>query len=168
MGAPITGNGQGLCSTVMSTRVVQLNINSEMKKRLAEYHHTFDNLLTGADETVKRAIHRATASRIKEPHLSQKEIASGILSVLSESKELMTTAEIVKELGSELSDRLTNKDWEKTHSDRPSRWEKNARFAIYQFLKKQKMIEARSKNQWTITEIGRGYLATTSSPKLTK
>ena len=143
---------------VRGKEYLKLNINSEMKKSLAEYHHTFDSLLTGADEIVRKALRRSGSTRIKEPHLSQKEISPYILSVLSASRSLMSTAEIVKELGSELGHLLTDKDWEKTKPDRPPRWQKNARFAIYQYLKKQKMIEAKSKNQWAITEKGKEFL----------
>ena len=127
---------------------------NETYNQLAQYHHTFGALLEGASHEVKKQVSKASSARVRGVHLTGKELEYTILSELNGLSKPLEAKGIIERLAATLGRRFEPADLEVDTEGRP-RWERNARFMIYQHLKRNGMIEAKSKNQWTITNKGR-------------
>jgi hypothetical protein len=75
------------------------------------------------------------------------------LKILNESSKPLSGAEMIQNLKTKFDGEFSKADLKILSGGRP-RWEATARFAIYQGLKKKDLIEAKTKNQWTITQKG--------------
>jgi hypothetical protein len=73
--------------------------------------------------------------------------------MLNESQQPLSGVEMIKKLSEKFDGQFSKADLEILSGGKP-RWEATARFAIYQGLKKKGLIEAKNKNQWTITQKG--------------
>lgn len=137
---------------------VQLLIGKQSSSnysKLAKYHHNFGDLLSGATSEVQEAVMRAK-KRIEGQHFKQHDYERGILAILVSDSPL-STKQIVNKIKERMGPRFREADLENVSRGR-TRWESTARFAIYQGLKKKGFIEAKTKNQWTITNKGRDAL----------
>ena len=83
----------------------------------------------------------------------QRDYEKEILAILANQKAPLTSREIIARIKERMVAKFSEADLERVSHDRV-RWEATARFAIYQGLKKRKLIEAKSKNQWLITSKG--------------
>jgi hypothetical protein len=63
----------------------------------------------------------------------------------------MSTRQIISEIEKRMGHRFSAADKARMNRYR-LRWENTARFAIYQGLKPRGLIEAKRKNQWTLTQ----------------
>lgn len=157
----------GKSSTISGREYIQLNIGGEGSTnyyKLAEYHHNFGNLLQGATSDVQRAV-KTASKRIEGQHFTQQDYEKEILRILAEEKHPLSSKEIVTKIKERMGNSFSKADLARGSHGR-IRWETTVRFAIYQGLKKDGSIEAKTKNQWVITPLGRRRLesATASSP----
>jgi hypothetical protein len=120
--------------------------------KLADYHHNFGKLLSGATAEVHKAVQRAW-KRIEGQHFTQSDYEREILAILAEAKVPLSSKKIVVKIKEKMGTRFSQADLESTSRGR-ARWESTARFAIYQGLKRRGLIEAKTKNQWVITSKG--------------
>jgi len=137
---------------------VRLNIGREGSatyEELRTYRDNFVQLTQGATSRVKKELERASRI-ILEKHLTQSQAELKILQILSNSKSVLSTREIVKFVKEMLERDFTKADLQELSHGR-LRWEVTTRFAIYQGLKKKNMIESKGKNQWVITDKGLEY-----------
>jgi hypothetical protein len=125
---------------------------------LRVYSGNFNQLLGGATKEVKKAVREAT-KRIKEPHFKQSDFAREILQMLGAEVHPLGRKEIVRRVGERFRGQFSDADLTELRSRKP-RWEKNARWAITS-LNRDGLIEARARNQWTITAEGRSALKKT-------
>lgn len=140
----------------------QLGIGKEGSKtyeELAPYHHTFGHFLKGASISVQKEVRNATRARVEGEHLSARDLELAILRELDGESKPISTKNIIDRLSSSIGGMFHEADLETNKSDRRPRWEKNTRFVIYQNLKRTQLIEAKSKNQWVITNKGRVRLS---------
>jgi hypothetical protein len=138
---------------------IQLNIGkegSENYSKLAPFHHTFEKLLQGATTDVQRAVRKASR-KVEGEHFVQREYEREILTILTEAELPMSSKQLIDKIKERMGSSFSKADLGTTSRGR-TRWESTARFAIYQGLKKRKLIEAKSKNQWVITTQGRAFL----------
>jgi len=125
---------------------------SESYELMRQYRSNFNLLLTGATKEVRKAVKKAVR-RIEGEHFKQPEFERKILQMLAIEANPLQSKEIIRRLELELEGNFSEADLEPGKDGR-LRWEKTARFAIYQGLKTKGFIEAKSKNQWVITPKG--------------
>lgn len=92
--------------------------------------------------------------RVEGQHFKQPDFEKEILLILSKSTGPLSSLELIGMLKQRMASKFSRADLEIGNRGR-TRWENTARFAIYQGLKKRGLIEATTKNQWTITSKGR-------------
>ena len=126
---------------------------SETFERFREYRDNFQKLLAGATPEVRRTVQRAS-KRVEGEHFKQPDFVTEILLMMSTSDKPLQGKEIFERLAAKLSNKFSKWDLEIGKSNEP-RWKKTAAFAFYRSLVPQKLVEARSKNQWVLTEKGR-------------
>jgi hypothetical protein len=128
---------------------------SESYDALQQYRENYHQLLKGASDEVKKAVRQASR-KVEGEHFKQRDFAPLILQVLSQQKGPLERKEIVRKLAEQVQGKFSKADLEKLGSR--ARWEKTARFAISD-MALDGAIEAKSKNQWVITDKGREKLA---------
>lgn len=136
----------------------QLSVGKEgsvVYEALRIYNRNFNQLLGGATNEVKEAVREAT-QRIREPHFKQSDFEGEILQMLASEGRPLGRKEIVTRLGERFRSQFSGADLAELRSKKP-RWEKNARWAITS-LSHRGLIEAKARNQWTITVDGRAVL----------
>ena len=92
-------------------------------------------------------------NRVQGQHFSQQDYEKEILLILSGPQVPCSARDIVARVKQRMGGRFSAADLEHGKDDRV-RWENTVRFAIYQGLKKRGLIEAKAKNQWTLTQKG--------------
>ena len=125
---------------------------SQSHEAVRQYRSNFNLLLTGATQEVRKAVRKATR-RIEGEHFKQPDFERRILQMLAVETNPLESKEIIRRLQLELESKFSEADLEPGKDGR-LRWEKTARFAIYQGLKTKRLIEAKTKNQWVITPKG--------------
>ncbi len=140
---------------------IQLSIRegSENYRRLAAYHDSFDALLIGASKEVRHVVQQAS-QRIAEPHFKQGDFERALLAMLASETRPLGRKEMIERLYADLHDRFSPADSVILKSKGP-RWERTARWAITN-LNARGLVEAKSRNQWTITGKGRAELSEVS------
>jgi hypothetical protein len=126
---------------------------SETFERFREYRDNFPKLLVGAAPEVRMTIRRAS-KRVEGEHFKQPDFVNEILLIMSMVDKPLEAKEIMERLAAKLSGKFSKWDLEIGKANEP-RWKKNAAFAFYRGLVPQKLVEARTKNQWVLTEKGR-------------
>jgi hypothetical protein len=126
---------------------------SETFEKFREYRDNFQKLLVGATPEVRMTVRKAS-KRVEGEHFKQPDFMREILLVMSTVDKPLQGKEIFERLAANLSDKFSSWDLEIGKSNEP-RWKKTAAFAFYRGLVPQKLVEARAKNQWVLTEKGR-------------
>lgn len=130
---------------------------SDTYETLRAYRSNFEELLSGASHEVRRTVEQVS-KKIEGAHFKQSDYEREVLAILSQEPNPLRAKEIVGKLRERMRDRFSKADLEVTKGNIP-RWVKTARFAIFQGLKRQGLIEPKAKNQYVITPKGREYLA---------
>jgi len=125
---------------------------SETFEKFREYRDNFPKLLEGATPEVRTAVKKAFKF-VEGEHFKQEDFKREILLVMSAVDKPLQHAEIQERLSAKLSTKFSKWDLEIGRSNEP-RWKKTAAFAFYRGLVLQKLVEARGKNQWVLTEKG--------------
>jgi hypothetical protein len=139
-------------------RVVIGKEGSSNYEAFRQYRDNF-HLLTGA--TTRQHIGRHAVEQYHAPltgkHLKQRDLEAEILHVLSGQSSPLSTKQIIQTIRDRLANTFSETDLAKISAGR-TRWEATTRFAIYQGLKRKKMIQSKGKNQWVITQSGLEHL----------
>ena len=146
----------GTKSKVGNKEYIHLRIGregSESYSALAKYHSNWGILLSGASKEVRKTVEGAF-KRVEGKHLTKPVYEREVLKLLAEQTAPLGRKEIVTKLSERLAGEFSKADLERTSKGKRLRWEKYARFAV-SGLAIQKLIAARTKNQWVITEEGR-------------
>src|SRR5207249_2635110 len=118
--------------------------------------HLFNPLVIGKGAAGPKRVFKWVEGK----HWKQSELKKEVLKLLAEKKTPMGRKGII----SALKRRLTLSAADKVMLGSRTRWEKTARFAITN-LSLDKSIEARAKNEWTISKKGRRALKSLQKTK---
>lgn len=127
-------------------------LGDAMKQSLHPYKNAY-YMIVGAGSKNSRMLAQSTG-RVSRKHLKQADYEKEVLKILAESGVPMSSKEIIAAIFKRLGPRFSPADQEPLSRGR-LRWEGTARFAIYQGLKPRGLIEAKAKNQWTLSTKGR-------------
>jgi hypothetical protein len=96
---------------------------------IAEYHHNFAALLSGATREMQKAVQKASR-RVEGQHFKQPDFEKEILLILSKSLGPLSSLELIRMLKQQMASQFSKADLEIGNRGR-TRWENTARFAIY-------------------------------------
>lgn len=131
-------------------------LGDRMKEELHLYHDGYHFILRRPGEFRRGT--KQPPGRIAGKHFKQSDYEREALRILSQAQGPMRTQEIVQMVKDSMGSSFSEKDLEEISQGR-LRWESTTRFAIYQGLKPEGLIEAKTKNQWTITQKGKDWLS---------
>jgi hypothetical protein len=135
----------------------RLTIGKEGSKTYEELRRYRDNYAQLKGQTGKEPSTGTGRPRVEGDHFTQGAFEEEILRILVDASTPIAAAEIINIVKLNLSYEFSKADNELVSNGRP-RWEATARFALYQGLKKKGLIEAKGKNQYIITQLGRQAL----------
>jgi len=138
------------------TRLAIGREGSDSYEKLIQYYGNFHQLLRGATKEVLQVVQRASKKILEGPHFKQRDYEFQILEILSFSDKTLSRKEMVQKVYESMKGKFSPLDRERVAGG-GIRWKDTAQWAISS-LKLRGMIGLKGKNQYVITDAGKGYL----------
>jgi len=126
---------------------------SETFERFRGYRDNYTNLLAGATPEIRKTVQRVS-KRVEGEHFKQPDFMREILLLMNKVSKPLQTKEIMERVSAELSSKFSKWDLEIGKSNEP-RWKKTAAFAFYRGMVPSGYVQAKTKNQWVLTDLGK-------------